>query len=203
MDKKNKLDCITEFAKKWLAYEKATSDFIMDIDRLGLSSVTLSDWLANDEVFHKFEETLKKNNVKQPDLAKLHEEANDAAIPILEFLFGPNEVPIIPEFSRWCSGGFSEWSKEANKIYEDMLYRIMGARNKIRAAELKTNAKIVPRAGWSNPYSITHWAKVFNISRKTMQSWLQNKQILSRKVGSKWQIATEELPVSDDTDSSL
>jgi len=35
-----------------------------------------------------------------------------------------------------------------------------------------------------------------------MQNWLENNQLLARKIGSKWQIAVEELPTADDQDSS-
>ncbi|MBL7130688.1 MAG: helix-turn-helix domain-containing protein [Candidatus Omnitrophica bacterium] len=203
MTPKNKLDCVSEFAKKWLAYQRVASDWILAIDRLGLSSVSHYDWLAKDEVFRKFEKTLKKHNVKQPDLAKIHQEANEAAIPILEFLFGPNETPIIPEFPDWFPGGYDEWCKKTHDMDLDMMHRIMGARNRILSSEFKTRPKLIPRSGWSNPYSITHWAKVFNISRKTMQNWLKNNQILARQVGSKWQIACEELPAADDKDTSV
>jgi len=199
---KNKLDCVSEFAKKWLAYQKAASEWILDIDRLGLSSVDNYEWLTNDEVFRKFEGTLKKHNVKKPDIGKFYHEANEAAIPILEFLFGPNETPVIPEFPSWFPGGFNEWSEKTRDMDLNMMHRIMGARNKILASEFKTKPKLIPRSGWSNPYSITHWAKVFNISRKTMQNWLENNQLLARKIGSKWQIAVEELPATDDKDPS-
>jgi hypothetical protein len=108
MTKKNKLDYISEFAEKWLAYQKAASDWILAIDRLGLSSASHYDWLVKDEAFRKFEKTLKKHNVKQPDLTKIYQEASQAAIPILEFLFGPNEIPVIPEFPGSCPGGHEE-----------------------------------------------------------------------------------------------
>jgi len=203
MKKKNKLDCVSEFAKKWLAYQKAASEWILTIDRLKLSSVDSYEWLTNDEVFRKFERTLKKHGVSQPNLVKIHQEANEAAIPILEFLFGPNETPIIPEFPSWFPGGFNEWSEKTHDMDLNMMHRIIGARNKILASEFKTKPKLIPRSGWSNPYSITHWAKVFNINRKTMQNWLKNNQILARQVGSKWQIACEELPAADDKDTSI
>jgi hypothetical protein len=83
-----------------------------------------------------------------------------------------------------------------------MMHRIMGARNRIMSSEFRIRPKLIPRSGWSSPYPITHWAKVFNISRKTMQNWLENNQLLARKIGSKWQIAAEELPTADDQDSS-
>ena len=203
MNKKKKLDCVSVFAKKWVAYQLAVSDWISDIDRLGLSSVNHYEWLTNDKVFRNFEEILKKNNVKQPDLAKLHQEANEAAIPILEYLFGPNETPVIPEFPSWFPGGYNGWCKKTNDMDLDMMHRIMGARNRILSSEFKTRPKLIPRSGWSSPYSITHWAKVFNINRKTMQNWLKNNQILARQVGSKWQIACEELPAADDKDTSI
>ncbi len=203
MKMKNKLDCITKFAKKWLEYEKASSEWIMTIDRLGLSSISRYDWLTKDKVFHKFENTLKKHKIKQPDLVKIHQEVTEAAIPVLEHLFGPNETPVIPEFPGWLPGGFIEWNEKAGDMNLDMMNRILGARNRIMSSEYKTRPKLIPRSGWSNPYSITHWAKVFNISRKTMQSWLKNNQILARQVGTKWQIACEELPASDDKDSSF
>jgi len=203
MNKKNKLDCVGEFTKKWMAYEKASSDWILDLDRLNLLEVGSYEWLKNDEVFHKCEKTLKENNVTQPNLWKLHQEATEAALPILDFLFGPNETPVIPEFSGTAPGGFKEWSKNTHDMELDMAQRIRGARNKILSAGFKTKAKIIPRTGWSSPYSITHWSKVFNISRKTMQIWLEYNQIIARKIGSKWQIACEELPVADDKDTSI
>ena len=200
--KKNKLDYVTEFWKKWWAYLKANEDWILALDRLGLSSISHYEWLTDDTAFHKFEETLKKDNVKWPDFPTLHQEVTDTAIPILEFLFGPNEVPLIPNLPSWCPGGWDEWCEKKRPIEDEVTNRIMGARNKIKAAELKTKAKIIPRSGWSSPYPITHWAKVFNISRKTMQNWLENNQIIARKIGSKWRIAIEELPATDDQDSS-
>lgn len=200
---KNKLDCVSKFVKKWLAYEKASSEWIITIDRLGLSSISCYDWLTKDDVFKKFAKTLKKHKVKQPDLVKIHQETTEAAIPILEYLFGPNETPVIPEFTGWFPGGFSEWNEKTKDMNLDMMNRIMGARNRILSSEFKTRPKLIPRKGWSNPYSITHWAKVFNINRKTMQSWLKNNQILARKVGTKWQIACEELPTADNKDPSF
>jgi len=202
MKMKSKLDCVSEFAQKWMAYQKAASEWVLTIDRLGLSSTDHYDWLTKDDVFNKFEKTLKKHKVKQPDLAKIYQEANQAAMPILEFLFGPNETPVIPEFPSWVPGGYNEWCEKTRDMDLDMMHRIMGARNKILSSEFKTRPKLIPRSGWSNPHSITHWAEVFNISRKTMQSWLKNNQILARQVGTKWQIACEELPASDDKDSS-
>ena len=203
MSKKNKLDCVSEFTEKWLAYQKAASEWILAIDRLGLSSVNHHDWLTKVEVFRKFEKTLKKHSVSQPNLVKIHQEANEAAIPILEYLFGPNETPVIPEFPSWFPGGYGEWCKKTNDMDLNMMHRIMGARNKILSLEFRARPKLIPRSGWSNPYSITHWAKVFNINRKTMQNWLKNNQILARQVGSKWQIACEELPAADDKDTSI
>ena len=202
MDKKNKLDAVMEFWKKWSAYQKAASDWILALDRLKLSSVDSYELLTNDETHRKFESTLKKHGIKSPNLWKLHQEANDVAVPVLEYLFGPNEIPVIPEFPGACPGGFDEWSKKSQDIELVMMHRIIGARNKISSAGFKTKAKIIPRSGWSSPYPITHWAKVFNISRKTMQNWLENNQLLARKIGSKWQIAVEELPTADDQDSS-
>jgi Helix-turn-helix domain len=201
-EQKSKLDCVKEFTDKWMAYEKVTSDWILTVDRLGLSSISCYEWLTDDTAFHRFEDALKKHNVKRPDLPTLHQELTDTALPILEFLFGPNEVPLIPELPTWCQGGWDEWHEKKQPIGHDMINRIMGARNKIRASELKTKAKIIPRSGWSSPYPITHWAKVFNISRKTMQNWLENNQIIARKIGSKWRIAIEELPATDDQDAS-
>ncbi len=200
---KSKLDCVKEFSNKWQAYEQAASDWILNQDRLGIASVVgTHEWFTNDKMFHKYEETLKKNGVTQPNLWKYHQEATDAAVPILEYLFGPNEIPVIPEFPGTCPGGFDKWCKETHETKMTMLYRIMGARNKINAAGFKTKAKIIPRSGWSSPYPITHWAKVFNINRKTMQNWLENDQIMARKIGSKWLIANDELPATDDHDSS-
>jgi len=199
---KSKLDYVKEVAAKWMAYQSAASTWILDQERLGLSSVDSYQWLTNDEVFHKYEDVLRKNGVTPPNLWALRQEVTDAAVPILEYLFGPNEVPVIPEFPGTCRGGYDEWCKKTHDMDINMMYRVMGARNKIDAAELKTKAKIIPRSGWSSPYPITHWAKVFNISRKTMQSWLENNQIIARKIGSKWRIAIEELPATDDHDYS-
>jgi len=109
MKMKSKLDCVSEFAQKWMAYQKAASEWVLTIDRLGLSSTDHYDWLTKDDVFNKFEKTLKKHKVKQPDLAKIYQEANQAAMPILEFLFGPNETPVIPEFPSWVPCGYNEW----------------------------------------------------------------------------------------------
>lgn len=201
-EKKSKLDYVKEVTDKWMAYQKAASTWILDQERLGLLSVDTYEWLTNDEVFHKYEDTLKKNGVTQPNLWELRQEVTDAAVPILEYLFGPNEIAVIPEFPGTCSGGYDEWCKKTHDMDINMMYRIMGARNKIAATELKTKAKIIPRSGWSSPYPITHWAKVFNISRKTMQNWLENNQIIARKIGSKWRIAIEELPATDDQDPS-
>ena len=39
MNKKNKLDCVSEFTEKWMAYQKAASEWILDQERLGLLSV--------------------------------------------------------------------------------------------------------------------------------------------------------------------
>lgn len=203
MSKKNKLDYISEFTEKWLAYQKAASMWILDQERLGLLAVDNYKGLTDDEVFKKFEKTLKDNNVERPNLWKLRQETTDAAVPILEYLFGPNEIPVIPEFPGSCPGGHEEWYKKTHDMDLDMMQRIMGARNRILSLEFKTRPKLIPRSGWSNPYSITHWAKVFNISRKTMQNWLKNNQILARQVGSKWQIACEELPAADDKDTSI
>ncbi len=203
MTKKNKLDCVSKFTEKWLAYQKAASMWILDQQRLGLLAVDSYKWFTDDEVFQKFEKTMKDNNVERPNLWKLHQEATDAAVPILEYLFGPNEIPMIPEFPGSCPGGYEEWCKKTDDMDLNMMHRIMGARNKIIAAELKPKPKLMPRSGWSSPYSITHWAKVFNISRKTMQTWLDNNQIEARKIGSKWQIATEELPRADDKDLTV
>ncbi len=202
MDKKNKLDCVTEFWKKWSAYEKASSEWVLTIERLGLSSIDSYDWLTKDDVFHKYEKTLKKHKVKKPELGKLYQEANQAAIPIIEYLFGPNETLVIPELPTWLPGGYTEWREKTKDMQLGMMHRIMGARNRIMSSEFKIRPKLIPRSGWSSPYPITHWAKVFNISRKTMQNWLENNQLLARKIGSKWQIATEELPAADDQDSS-
>jgi len=203
MNKKNKLDCVAEFTKKWMAYQKTASDWILALDRLNLSSVDSYEYLTNDEVSRKFEKTLKESNVTPPNLWKLHQEATDAALPILGFLFGPNETSFLPEFPGTAPGGFKEWSKNTHDMELDMAQRIRGARNKIVSAGFKTKAKIIPRTGWSNPYSITHWSKVFNISRKTMQIWLEYNQIIARKIGSKWQIACEELPVADDKNTFI
>lgn len=200
MKKKNKLDCVSKLTEKWLAYHKAASEWILAQERLGLLSVDSYEWFTNDKVFQKFEKTLKKNNVERPNLWKLRQEVTDAAVPILEYLFGPNEIPVIPEFPGSCPGGYDEWCKKTKDMDLNMMYRIMGARNKILSSQLKDKPKIIPRRGWSSPYSITHWAKVYNVSRKTMQTWLDSNKIEARKIGAKWQIAAEELPLADDKD---
>ena len=186
-----------------MAYQKAASIWILDQQRLGLLAVDSYKWFTGDKVFKKFEKTLKDNNVERPNLWKLRQEATDAAVPILEYLFGPNEIPVIPEFPGSCPGGYDEWCKNTHDMDLNMMYRIMGARNKILSSQFKTKTKTVPRKGWSSPYSITHWAKVYNISRKTMQTWLDSNQIEARKIGSKWQIDTEELPRADDKDLTV
>ncbi|VVB64813.1 Uncharacterised protein [uncultured archaeon] len=199
---KSKIDCVKEVITKWMGYREAVATWILDQERLGLSSVSIYDCLSDEEVGRKYRETLEKNGITEPNLPKIHQEVTDAALPILEYLFGPNEVSVIPEFPSTCPGGYDEWCKKTEDMDRGMMYRIMSARNKINAAEFKTKARIIPRSGWSSPYPITHWAKVFNISRKTMQSWLENNQIIARKIGSKWQIANEELPTTDDQDPS-
>jgi hypothetical protein len=202
VDKKNKLDAVMEFWKKWSIYRDAASHWVLALDRLKLSSISHYERLTDDEKNRKFESTLKKHGIKIPNLWKLHQEANDAAVPVLDYFFGPNEIPVIPELPGECPNGYDEWLKKTEGIELTLMSRIIGARNRISSAGFKTKARIVPRSGWSSPYPITHWAKVFNISRKTMQNWLENNQLLARKIGSKWQIAVEELPTADDQDSS-
>ena len=202
MDEKNKLDAVMEFWKKWSVYRDAASHWVLALDRLKLSSISHYERLTDDEKNKKFEGTLKKHGIKIPNLWKLHQEANDAAVPVLDCLFGPNETPVIPELPTWLPGGYAEWCEKTKDMQLGMMHRIMGARNRIMSSEFKIRPKLIPRSGWSSPYPITHWAKVFNISRKTMQNWLENNQLLARKIGSKWQIAVEELPTADDQDSS-
>lgn len=200
LTEEDKLKQLKEFTQKWFAYEDASSNWVMDLSRLKLFKYGSLEWLQNDELFHSYEKILKENNVLQPDIGKLHWEATEAALPILDYLFCLNEKCIIPELSGNCAEGFEKWQEATHKASVDVLYRIVSARNKILAEKFKTGARIIPRSGWSIPFSITHWAEIFKLDRKTMGNRLKYNEIMARRFGSKWQIAVDELPLADDTD---
>jgi len=128
----NKSDLITIFARKWLEYERAVSDWILAREKFNIS-YDRNDY--SEKTSRRIDKILKKNHITCPNVRKLHDEVTAASHPILDLLFGPNENPIIPEFDIYYSGGYEKWSKEHKEIILNMYYRILGARNKLAFQE--------------------------------------------------------------------
>jgi hypothetical protein len=50
------------------------------------------------------------------------------------------------------------------------------------------------RPAWSKPDTVTRWARRFGLKRNAMGRLLRCGKLRCRRLGSRWQIATEDLP---------
>jgi hypothetical protein len=82
---------------------------------------------------------------------------------------------------------------QADELAHGVQQRDLAAcQEKLLTARRSTTEQVIR---WARPNTISHWAMVFGVRRRTMKQQLDNQTVRNRRFGALYQIAVDDLPV--------